>query len=72
MATSRGEDIVIEERSEAEVLEVRGLRLTPKGARARHPAFDVTPARLITGLVTDQGVFRAPYGPALRRAYGRF
>lgn len=71
MRTARGSDIVIEERSEAEVLEVRGLRLTPKGARARHPAFDVTPARLITGLVTDRGVFRAPYGPALRRAYGR-
>jgi methylthioribose-1-phosphate isomerase len=48
---------------------VRGLRLAPKGARARHPAFDVTPARLVTGLVTDRGVFRAPYGPALRKAF---
>lgn len=70
MGTRRGEDIVIEERSEEEVLEVRGLRLAPKTARARHPAFDVTPAGLITGLVTDRGVFRAPYGPALRRAFG--
>jgi methylthioribose-1-phosphate isomerase len=69
LGTARGEDIVIEERSEEEVLEVRGLRLAPAGARARHPAFDVTPARLITGLVTDRGVFRAPYGPALRRAF---
>lgn len=69
MKTAKGSDIVIEERSEAEVLEVRGLRLAPKGARARHPAFDVTPARLITGLVTDRGVFRAPYGPALRKSF---
>ncbi|MDE2293729.1 MAG: S-methyl-5-thioribose-1-phosphate isomerase, partial [Elusimicrobia bacterium] len=66
-----GEDIPIEERSEREVLEVRGVRLAPRSSRARHPAFDVTPARLITALVTDRGVLRAPYGPALRRALRR-
>ncbi|MBI3296821.1 MAG: S-methyl-5-thioribose-1-phosphate isomerase [Elusimicrobia bacterium] len=70
MATRDGGDITIEERSEAEVLEVRGLRLAPAGARARHPAFDVTPARLITALVTDRGVIRAPYGAGLRKSLG--
>ncbi|MBL0058622.1 MAG: S-methyl-5-thioribose-1-phosphate isomerase [Elusimicrobia bacterium] len=57
LATSTGAGIPIEERSAEEVLTVRGLRLAPADARARHPAFDVTPARLITAIITDRGVF---------------
>lgn len=68
LGTSDGSAIPIEERSEREVLEVRGLRLAPAGARARHPAFDVTPARLISALVTDRGVIRAPYRPRIRKS----
>jgi methylthioribose-1-phosphate isomerase len=58
-------DIPIEERSEDEVLytigtdddgERRRVRLTPQGARAKNPGFDVTPARLVTGLITEHGV----------------
>lgn len=58
---ARGEDIPIEERSPAEVLTWAGRRLAPAGARARHPAFDVTPAALLTALVTEAGVYRPPF-----------
>lgn len=51
-----GAAIPIEERSAAEVLTIAGRPIAPAGARARHPAFDVTPAGLITAIVTDRGV----------------
>jgi methylthioribose-1-phosphate isomerase len=54
---SSGAVIPIEERSAEEVLSLRGIRIAPKGAKARNPAFDVTPAGLITSIVTDRGVF---------------
>ena len=63
-----GSDIPIEERSASEVTEIVGLgvdgvvtrvRLTPEGSPAANPAFDVTPARLVTGLITERGVAKA-------------
>jgi methylthioribose-1-phosphate isomerase len=53
---SCGSDIPIEERDADEVLEWRGARVTPSGAAARNPAFDVTPAALVTAIVTEQRV----------------
>ncbi len=53
-----GESIEIEERDEAEVLEILGKRITPNGARALNPAFDVTPARYVTGFITEKGIFK--------------
>ena len=53
-----GRSIPIEERPEDEVLEVAGVRVAPKGSHARNFAFDVTPARYITGFVTDAGVLK--------------
>jgi methylthioribose-1-phosphate isomerase len=44
---------------------VLGRQIAPAGVTALHPAFDVTPARLITGIVTEKGVSKPPYGPAL-------
>lgn len=52
-----GEDIPIEERDENEVLDVNGLRVASQGSRALNPAFDVTPAKYITGIITEKGVF---------------
>ncbi|OGR63984.1 MAG: S-methyl-5-thioribose-1-phosphate isomerase [Elusimicrobia bacterium GWB2_63_16] len=51
-----GDAIVIEERSCEEVTFVKGNRIAPKNVRVRHPAFDVTPAGLITALITEKGV----------------
>jgi methylthioribose-1-phosphate isomerase len=70
LKTPTGKQIPIEERSAKEVTDLRGLRLAPKGAKARHPAFDVTPNELITAIVTERGVVRAPYGENLRRLAG--
>jgi len=58
--TASGEQIVIEERSAAEVTDIKGLRIAADIA-VRHPAFDVTPAKLIAAIITDRGVVRAPY-----------
>jgi len=66
-AIPSGARIPIEERDEAEVLGFAGTRTAPKGARAFNPAFDVTPARLITAIITERGVVRAPYKAGLAR-----
>ena len=63
MKTPTGAQIPIEERSVAEVVEFRGLSIAPKGARARHPSFDVTPAHLITSIITERGVFAPSHLP---------
>lgn len=57
---AEGDRIPIEERAPEEILEVHGVRLAPEGARAWNPAFDVTPSRLVSGYVTERGVFTAP------------
>jgi methylthioribose-1-phosphate isomerase len=60
-ACPNGGQIPIEERSAQEVVEIFGARVAPEGISVRHPAFDVTPARLITAIITERGVMRAPY-----------
>ena len=66
-----GSAIPIEERKADEVLEVRGIRIAPPGTEVRNPAFDVTPAGLITGIVTEDGVVRAPFETGLPDAVER-
>lgn len=63
-----GWHIPIEERDPSEVLELalKGRQVTPEGASARNPAFDVTPARLVTAIVTEYGIVRPPYDQGLR------
>lgn len=65
-----GKQIPIEERNQEEVLgiEVQGERVAPQGAAARNPAFDITPNRLITGIVTENGVVYPPFEVNLRQA----
>lgn len=58
---ANGGDIVIEERSPEEVHTIAGRRIAARGIRVMNPAFDVTPADLIAGIVTDRGVLRPPY-----------
>jgi len=70
-ATADGASIEIEERPADEVLLVRGVPIAPPGTAVRNPSFDVTPAELITGIVTEEGVLRGPFEPALREATER-
>jgi methylthioribose-1-phosphate isomerase len=56
-----GKGIPIEERDPREVQELAGRRIVPTASPARNPAFDVTPATLITAIVTERGIFRPPY-----------
>ncbi|MEO7272951.1 MAG: S-methyl-5-thioribose-1-phosphate isomerase [Vicinamibacterales bacterium] len=68
LATPDGSTIPIEERAEREVTHIGPSRLTPEGARIRNLAFDVTPHRFITGIITEKGIFEAPYIESLKRA----
>ncbi|PZA08098.1 S-methyl-5-thioribose-1-phosphate isomerase [Meiothermus sp. PNK-Is4] len=63
-----GKDIPIEERGALEVTTIRGIPIAPEGFPAAHPAFDVTPHALVTGIVTEKGVLYPPFGEALRAA----
>ena len=59
--TDTGDDIVIEERSAAEVARPFGTRLAPEGSAVWNPAFDVTPAALITGWISERGLVQPPF-----------
>ena len=63
--TADGSTIPIEERDGREVTHVGPNRLTPEGARIRNPAFDVTPAKFVTAIITERGVARAPFDESL-------
>ena len=65
-ATPDGDAIPIEERNAKEVTHHGGKQLTPHGVGIRNPAFDVTPAKYVTAIITERGVLRAPYEESLR------
>src|SRR4051794_12219322 len=68
LATPDGDHIPIEERDQREVTHFGSSRLTPEGVKIRNPAFDVTPHRYIAGIITERGIYRAPYPEPLREA----
>ncbi len=68
VAISDGTKIPIEERSPQEVLQFAGTPVAPKESPARNPAFDVTPAKYITGIITERGIFKPG---ELRKTAGR-
>ncbi|HEY7341561.1 MAG TPA: S-methyl-5-thioribose-1-phosphate isomerase [Ktedonobacterales bacterium] len=65
LALTNGDGIPIEERAPTEVTQVRGVALAPEGVRVANPAFDVTPARYITAIITEAGIARPPYTESL-------
>ena len=65
LATPDGDAITIEERDAEEIIRVRGVEVAAPGAQVWNPAFDITPAHLVTGLITEFGVLRSPYREAL-------
>ncbi|HEU4521842.1 MAG TPA: S-methyl-5-thioribose-1-phosphate isomerase [Thermoanaerobaculia bacterium] len=68
LACRTGAAIPIEERSGDEVVEAFGRRIAPEGISVRHPAFDVTPAKLITAIITERGVLEPPFTSAIEKA----
>jgi methylthioribose-1-phosphate isomerase len=66
LATETGDAIPIEERPAIEVTHHGGKQLTPRGVGIANPAFDVTPARYVTAVITERGVLRTPYDESLR------
>ena len=69
LATADGRQIPIEERDQREVTHFGSSRLTPEGAKTRNPAFDITPHRYITGIITERGILRPPYADSLAAAF---
>jgi methylthioribose-1-phosphate isomerase len=65
-----GSAIPIEQRDPEEVTQFAGLQIAPRGVTALNPAFDVTPAALVTAVVTERGVARAPYRKSLAKVVG--
>jgi methylthioribose-1-phosphate isomerase len=69
LSLSSGDQIPIEERSPAEVTHWRGVQTAPDNVPARHPAFDVTPHRYVTAIITERGVARGPYTESLKALF---
>jgi methylthioribose-1-phosphate isomerase len=67
LTLASGKDIPIEERASEEVTHFRGVRVTSPETNVRNPAFDVTPHRYVTAIITEHGVARAPYQESLRQ-----
>jgi methylthioribose-1-phosphate isomerase len=69
LATASGDDIPIEQRNAREITHLGPTRLAPDGASVWNPAFDVTPARLVAGIITERGIARPDYRESLRRLF---
>lgn len=66
-----GDAIPIEERAAEEVTEISGVRIAPQAVTVANPAFDITPADLITAIITDAGVLRSPFREAIQAVIHR-
>ena len=64
-----GDDIPIEERDDEEVLSIRGMRIAPEGMNVYNPAFDVTPNRFITAIITEAGVVASPFEKTIKNLF---
>ena len=70
LAAATGDEIPIEMRDPGEVLRYAGVAVAPEGVGALHPAFDVTPHRYVSAVITEAGIARAPYAESLPRLCG--
>ncbi|MGE5841040.1 MAG: S-methyl-5-thioribose-1-phosphate isomerase, partial [Deltaproteobacteria bacterium] len=61
-----GEKIQVEERDPSELSHFRKIPVGPRGVKAYNPAFDVTPAKYVTGIITEKGILKAPYGKRIK------
>jgi methylthioribose-1-phosphate isomerase len=69
LSTPDGDHIPIEQRNPREVTHLGTTRLAPEGAGVWNPAFDITPHRLVTGIITERGIARAPYEESLKKLF---
>ncbi len=67
LTLASGDEIPIEQRAAKEVTEVFGVRVAPEGIDVQNPAFDVTPSKYVTAIITERGVARAPYSESLKK-----
>ena len=67
LSLESGEDIPIEERDEREVTHIGGVRIAPQGVKVANPAFDVTPNKYVTAIITDGGIVYPPYDENLKK-----
>jgi methylthioribose-1-phosphate isomerase len=67
LATPDGSQIPIEQRNSREVTHIAGKQMVPEGVSVENPAFDVTPAKYVTAIVTERGIARAPYEESLKK-----
>lgn len=70
LSLASGDEIPIEQRDPSEVTHIGGVRIVPEGARVENPAFDVTPHRYVTAIITERGVARPPFEESLRAVAG--
>lgn len=71
MKIKGGDQIPIEERNQVEVTHIKGKRLAPAGIKVKNPAFDVTPSRLVTAIITEKGAVSSPYSKGLKALFGK-
>ena len=67
MATPDGSQIPIEQRNQREVTHIAGRQMVPDGVEVENPAFDVTPAKYVTAIITERGIAKAPYQESLQK-----
>jgi methylthioribose-1-phosphate isomerase len=70
LETSDGSKIPIEQRHSSEVTHIAGKSIAPDGVGVENPAFDVTPAKYVTAIITERGIARAPYAESLKHLHG--
>jgi len=71
LSIASGDEIQIEERNHDEVTHIGGVRIAPEGVGVANPAFDITPAKYVTGIVTEAGIVYPPFQVNLQRALRR-
>jgi methylthioribose-1-phosphate isomerase len=67
LQASDGSKIPIEQRNKREVSHIAGKQMVPDGVQIENPAFDVTPSKYVTAIITERGIARAPYQQSLKK-----
>ncbi len=71
LTLKKGDDIPIEERNREEVLKINGKNIAPENVKILNPAFDITPSKLISAIITEKGIIYPPYSENIKKIIGR-